>query len=90
MARDVGYGCSRVVDGFTEEVQKELGFLAFSVEQRAMGNLGLARPRLRADFSAAMPCDSQHPGSDQEPIKLNVPPAEFLYFQFQPQCSPCR
>jgi hypothetical protein len=72
MARDVGNSRGCVVNSFTEEVQKELGFLVFSLEQRVVGNLGLARPRLRTDFSPTISRDPQHPGSDKEPIKLNV------------------
>ena len=54
MAGDGGHGRGRLVHSFAEKVQKELGLLAFSIEQCAVDNLGVARPRLRADFSATM------------------------------------
>jgi hypothetical protein len=72
MARDVGYGRGCLVNCFTAEVQKELGLLVFSIEQCAVGNLGLARQRLRTDFSPGVSRDSQHPGSAKEPGRLNL------------------
>jgi len=48
------YGRGRMAHSFAAQVQKELGILAFSLEQCAVDYLGLARPRLRPDFSATM------------------------------------
>lgn len=54
MAGDGSHGRGRLVNSFAEKVQKELGLLAFSIEQCTVDYLGLARPRLRADFFATM------------------------------------
>lgn len=54
MAGDGGYCRGRMVNSFAAKVQKELGILAFSFEQRAVDCLGMARPRLRAGFSTTM------------------------------------
>lgn len=54
MAGDGSYSRGRMVHSFAAKVQKELGLLAFSVEQCTVDYLGVARPRLRADFSAIM------------------------------------
>jgi hypothetical protein len=54
MARDVGYSRGRLVNSFAAEVQKKLGFLVLPVEQCALDHLGLARPRVRADFPPTM------------------------------------
>lgn len=66
MAGDGSHGRSRLVNSLAEKVQKELGVLAFSLEQCTVDHLGLARPRLRADFSTTMSRLSQHTGSDKE------------------------
>jgi hypothetical protein len=54
MAGDDSHGRGRVVDSFTKKVQKELGLLAFSIEQYSVDCLGVARSRLRADSSATV------------------------------------
>ena len=60
MARN-GSDCSRgVVCGIAEKVQKELGLLAISLEQRAVDCVGTVRPRVRADLAANLSCFSKH------------------------------
>jgi len=54
VAGDGSHGGGRLVDSFSEKVQKELGVLAFSVKQCAVDYMGLARSRVRAYFSATM------------------------------------
>lgn len=54
MAGDGGHRRRRLANSFAEKVQKELGLLAFSIEQCAVDYLGVARPRLRPDFSASV------------------------------------
>lgn len=56
MAGDGSHGRGRLVNSFAEKVQKELGVLAFSIEQCSVDCLGLARSRLRADFTADVSC----------------------------------
>ena len=66
MAGDGSHRRGRLVNSFAEKVQKELGLLAFSIEQCAVDYLGLARPGLRADYSATMSRFAQYPGSNKE------------------------
>lgn len=54
MACDVHNRCGSLVNSVAEKIQKELGVLAFSLEQCAVGYLGLARPRLRVDFPSTV------------------------------------
>ncbi len=54
VAGDGSHGGSRVVNSFAEKVQKELGVLAFSLEQCAVDYMGLARSCVRADLPATM------------------------------------
>lgn len=54
MAGDGSNRRGRLANCFTEKVQKELGLLAFSIEQCTVDYLGVARPRLRPDLSASV------------------------------------
>jgi hypothetical protein len=54
MAGDGSYSRGRMVNSFAKKVQKKLGILAFSLEQRAVDRLGMARPRLCADSPASL------------------------------------
>ena len=66
MACDVSHR-HRGVDGWlAAKVQTQLGILAVPVEQRALDHLGLARPCVCFDRSAALPRVPEHPRRDEE------------------------
>ena len=52
MAGDVRDGCCRLDDSVTEEVQTQLGILAFPAKQRVVDRMGSSRPRLCVDSAA--------------------------------------
>jgi hypothetical protein len=62
MASDGGDGSGCVVDSVAEEVQTQLGFLAFSVKQCVMDHLGSARSSLCSDISTSRFGGIEHSG----------------------------
>ena len=62
-----------IVDGWlAEKVQTQLGILAVPVEQRALGRVGMAGPRLRIDRSSTLPRVHKHPRRLEESNLLTL------------------
>lgn len=60
MAGDGRNGGCGVDDSLAEKVQTQLGFLALSVEQRAVDTVGTARPRLCSHSAASRARDLKY------------------------------
>ena len=62
-----------IVDGWlAEKVQTQLGILAVPVEQRALGRVGMAGPRLRIGRSSTLPRVHKHPRRLEESNLLTL------------------
>lgn len=66
MASHGGHGTGRLVDWLAEAGATYGRLLVLSVEQPALGNLGLARRSLGADYSAGVPGSDEYSWRKEE------------------------
>jgi hypothetical protein len=66
MAGNVGDSSCRLDGGLAKEVQKELGLLAVSLEQRTVGRLGSASRSICAYRPAGLSCLPEYQGNYEE------------------------